>query len=386
MKYLSCLIALLMTSSLYAETAPNQLTDSEQRSGWQLLFDGKSTDGWRNYKRDGVTDGWKIIDGALVRAGSGAGDIITDKKYKAFELSLEYKISKGGNSGVMFHVLEGDGPPWHTGPEIQVQDNVDGHDPQKAGWLYQLFKPEAPNWAVDKSVVDTTRPAGDWNQLYIRISKNDSEVCMNGVRYYRFKIGDKKWNEQVAASKFAKLEGFGNAEEGYICLQDHGNEVAYRNIKVREIADDGSVPQPIDGTLKMKGTLAFPNLKWDGWEAVDDAGKARGLRLMELTYAKDGSNRLFAASQYRRDLDVRESIGRDGVASAAGLAWQGPRLEETWRERTRVARIGDASRLQVQRVLLRLLLASDRKQVGRFAVHDFKRRSQSVPIRIPNRS
>jgi glucose/arabinose dehydrogenase len=298
MKYLSCLLVLLMTSNLFAETAPNQLTDSEQRSGWRLLFDGKSTDGWRNYKKKGVSDGWKIIDGALVRAGGGAGDIITDKKYKAFELSLEYKISKGGNSGVMFHVLEGDGPPWHTGPEIQVQDNVDGHDPQKAGWLYQLFKPEAPRWAVDKSVVDTTRPAGDWNQLYVRIAKNDSEVCMNGVRYYRFKIGDKKWNAQVAASKFAELEGFGKAEEGYICLQDHGNEVAYRNIKVREIAEDGSVPQPIDGKLKMKGTLAFPNLKWDGWEAFDDAGKARGLRLMELTYPKDGSNRLFAASQY----------------------------------------------------------------------------------------
>ncbi len=298
MKYLMCLVAVCLTSNLFAESALNQLTDSEKRSGWQLLFDGESTDGWRNYNKDGLSAGWKIVDGALVRAEKGAGDIITEKKYKAFELSLEYKISKGGNSGVMFHVLEGDGPPWHTGPEIQVQDNVDGHDPQKAGWLYQLFRPEAPRWAVDKSVLDTTRPAGDWNQLYIRIAKNDSEVCMNGVRYYRFKIGDKKWDQQVAASKFAKLEGFGNAGEGYICLQDHGNEVAFRNIKVREIGDDGSVPQPIDGELKMKGTLAFPNLKWDGWEAFDDAGKARGLRLLELTYPKDGSNRLFAASQY----------------------------------------------------------------------------------------
>lgn len=298
MKLLSVLIAVSFTSQVFAETAVNQLTDSEKRSGWQLLFDGTSTDGWRNYKKDGMSGGWKIVDGALARVAKGAGDIITDKKYGSFELSLEYKISKGGNSGVMFHVLEGAGPPWHTGPEIQVQDNVDGHDPQKAGWLYQLYKPSAPRWSVDKSVVDTTRPVGQWNQLYIRINKDDCEVCMNGVRYYRFKLGDKTWNKQVAASKFAKLDGFGKAGNGHICLQDHGNEVAYRNIKVREIGDDGSVPQPIDGKLDLKGTVAFPNLKWDQWEPVDEDGRARPLRLMELTYAKDGSNRLFAASQY----------------------------------------------------------------------------------------
>ena len=196
----------------------NQLTDSEQRSGWKLLFDGKIDRRLAKLQETRISDGWKVVDGALVRAAQGAGDIITDKKYGAFELSLEYKISKGGNSGVMFHVLEGDGPPWHTGPEIQVQDNVDGHDPQKAGWLYQLFKPSAPAWAVDKSLVDSTRPAGEWNQLYIRISKDESEVCMNGVRYYRFKIGDKQWDELVAASKFAKFEG--SAKQGkatFVC-------------------------------------------------------------------------------------------------------------------------------------------------------------------------
>ncbi|MCG8652029.1 MAG: PQQ-dependent sugar dehydrogenase, partial [Pirellulales bacterium] len=217
------------------------------------------------------------------------------KKYGSFELSLEYKISKGGNSGVMFHVVEGSGPPWHSGPEIQVQDNVDGHDPQKSGWLYQLYQPGS----TGKGIVDATRPAGQWNQLYIRIARGGQcEVCMNGVRYYRFKIGDRSWNSRVAKSKFSKFKGFGTAGEGHICLQDHGNEVAYRNIKVRELGADGSVPQPIDGKLGLTATLAFPNLKWDGWEAVDDSGKIRPLRIMELTYPKDDSNRLFAASQF----------------------------------------------------------------------------------------
>lgn len=298
MKYLSFLLTLSLTSLALADSATNQLTESEQRSGWQLLFDGETTDGWRNYKKDGISDGWKVIDGAITRVAKGAGDIITDKKYDDFELSLEYKISKEGNSGVMFHVLEGDGPPWHTGPEIQVQDNVDGHDPQKAGWLYQLYQPSVPRWAVDKTIPDATRPAGEWNQLYIRINKDDCEVCVNGVRYYHFKLGDNDWNNKVAASKFAKLEGFGKAGEGYICLQDHGDEVAFRNIKVREFSDDGAVPQPIDDKLNLTGTLAFPNLQWDQWEPVDDSGQLRPLRLMELTYPKDGSNRLFAASQY----------------------------------------------------------------------------------------
>jgi glucose/arabinose dehydrogenase len=297
MKFIPILIAACVSTHALAENL-NTLTDSEQRSGWQLLFDGESTDGWRNYKKDGVSDGWKVEDGALVRFGKGAGDIITDDQYESFELSLEYKISKGGNSGVMFHVVEGDGPPWRTGPEIQVQDNVDGHDPQKAGWLYQLYKPSVPKWAVNKEEVDSTRPAGQWNQLYIRINKDDCEVCMNGVRYYRFKLGNADWDKKVAASKFAKFEGFGAAGKGHICLQDHGNLVSYRNIKLREFADDGSVPQPIDGSLGLKGTLAFPNLKWDQWEPVNDAGKIRPLRLMELTFANDGSNRLFAASQF----------------------------------------------------------------------------------------
>ncbi len=303
----------LVPTNTFAETAQNRLTDSEARSGWQLLFDGNSTNGWRNYNKEGISDGWQVVDGALVRSGRGAGDIVTNKKYGQFELSLEYKISKGGNSGVMFHVVEGDGPPWHSGPEIQVQDNVDGHDPQKAGWLYQLVKPDRDRSSSDATEMDATRPAGQWNQLYVRIANDQCEVCMNGVRYYRFKIGDKDWNAALAKSKFAKFDGFAAADEGYLCLQDHGNEVAYRNIKVRELAEDGSVPQPIDGKLGMKGVLAFPNLKWDQWQAFDDAGKLRPLRLMELTYAKGDNKRLFAASQvgaiwtFQNRADVEQS-------------------------------------------------------------------------------
>ena len=206
--------------------APNTLTAAEKDAGWKLLFDGKSTDGWRNYKKETIGAPWKIVDGALTLTEKGGGDIITKDQYGAFELSLDFNISKGGNSGVMFHVHETDGTPWQTGPEIQIQDNVGGHDPQKAGWLYQFYK----------SDVDATKPAGEWNTLRIVISPEKCEHYMNGVKYFEYVKGSADWNERLAKSKFSKYPNFGKFDSGFICLQDHGNLVGYRNIKIRPIA------------------------------------------------------------------------------------------------------------------------------------------------------
>lgn len=281
-----------------AETDINSLTRPEKLSGWQMLFDGQSTEGWRNYQKDSVSDGWKIEDGELIRDGKNAGDLITDEKYRYFELSLEYKISEGGNSGLMFHVTEDNPKPWHSGPEIQIQDNLAGHDPQKAGWLYQLYQPTSPAWVDEEGVLDATHPAGEWNQLFVRISPANCEVTMNGQRYFTFKLGDANWKKRVEASKFAKFEQFGAAGEGHICLQDHGNLVAFRNIKVRRLSDTGGAEQPITGVLDLKASLAFPKLKWESWEPVDEDGRQRrALRILELTAAKGGDNRLFAATQ-----------------------------------------------------------------------------------------
>jgi glucose/arabinose dehydrogenase len=275
----------------------NQLSRSELLSGWELLFDGKTTQGWRNFKKADVSDLWKVVDGALVRTGKEAGDLITKDTYKHFELSLEYKIGEQGNSGVMFHVTEAMNKPYQTGPEIQIQDNVDGHDPQKSGWLYQLYKPTPPRWSKKKTILDMTRPPGQWNQIYLRISPGGCQVCVNGAAYYQFKLGNQDWNERVANSKFADWPLFGKAGEGHLCLQDHGDEVAFRNIKVRRLPADGTVPQPIDGELNLSLELAFPKLKWQNWEAFDDAGKMKPLRLVELNYANDDSNLLYATSQ-----------------------------------------------------------------------------------------
>ncbi len=223
---LATIMVTLLSSVLAAADAPhNTLSDAEKAAGWKLLFDGKTADAWRNFKKDTMGEGWKVQDGALVRADKGAGDIITKDPFDAFELTLDYNISKGGNSGLMFHVTEAEKTPWMSGPEIQIQDNVDGHDPQKAGWLYQLYK----------SDTDATKPAGEWNTLRIVISPSKCEQYMNGVKYCEYVKGSKDWDERVAASKFSKMPAFGKSTKGHICLQDHGNLVSFRNIKIRPI-------------------------------------------------------------------------------------------------------------------------------------------------------
>jgi len=215
-------------SQATAEEKLNELTAEESSAGWKLLFDGKSTAGWHNYKKQGkeVGPGWKIENGALTRADKGAGDIVTNDEYDAFELKLDFNISKGGNSGLMYHVQETEGAPWQTGPEIQIQDNKDGHDPQKCGWLYQFY-------STDK---DATKPAGEWNELRILITPEKCEHVMNGVKYVEYVKGSADWNERLAKSKFKAYANFGKPTKGFICLQDHGNLVAYRNIKIRPIA------------------------------------------------------------------------------------------------------------------------------------------------------
>ncbi|HUG93709.1 MAG TPA: family 16 glycoside hydrolase [Planctomycetaceae bacterium] len=289
--------ALIFVVALFAPPAtlpaaepetPNTLSRVETMSGWKLLFDGQTTEGWRNYRREALSDGWKVEGGALTRAGRGAGDIVTTAQYDSFELSIEYRISEGGNSGLMFHVTEDSPQPWHSGPEIQILDNARGGDPQKSGWLYQLYPASE----------DATRPAGEWNQLYVKVSPGQCLTYMNGVRYSVYNKGDRDWDRRVAQSKFAEFPQFGKATRGHICLQDHGNPVAFRNIKLRELPPDGQVPNPVDGTIDVAPAIAFPHLRWDGWEPVDERGRAVPLRPIVLTHAGDGSNRIFVGTQH----------------------------------------------------------------------------------------
>ena len=303
------LLLLAGISSVFADESINRLTESEKRSGWELLFDGTSLEGFKGYQQDTPGAGWRVIDGTIVRA-EAAGDLLTKEMYDSFEIQLEYRISEAGNSGLMFHVSEDGKRPWYSGPEVQIIDNNAGKDGQKAGWLYQLYEPHEKKWVMRiekaaglpvKELVDATRPAGEWNHLYLRVTPGSSEVCLNGVSYYKFVIGSDDWKKRVAKSKFSKFEQFGRAGNGHICFQDHGDEVAFRSIKVRRLPD-GKLPQePADGVLAIEAVPAFPGLVWDGWSPVSDDGKpVLPLRPLTVTHAGDRSGRRFVVEQTGR--------------------------------------------------------------------------------------
>jgi len=297
----------LCPSGSRGEQAPNTLSEAERRSGWKLLFDGANLDAFRNYRQERLGPGWQARDGALVRAARGAGDIVTRDQFGAFELQLEYRISPGGNSGIMFHVTEEEPQPWQTGPEVQILDNAAGQDPQKAGWLYQLYAPTLPD-SVRKAEeqsgrgrpehIDATRPAGEWNHVSLRVAPGGGEVAINGVVYVRFTKGSRDWHERVAASKFATFEKFGRADRGHLCLQDHGDLVAFRSIKVRELPEDGS-PIPFeDGTAAVMAVPAFPEATWEGWSPESaDGSPVVPLRPLVVTHAGDGTGRRFVLDQ-----------------------------------------------------------------------------------------
>lgn len=300
------LLLLPCMSGVFADESINRLTESEKRSGWELLFDGTSLEGFKGYQQDTPGAGWQVIDGAIVRT-EAAGDLLTKEMYDSFEIQLEYRISKAGNSGLMFHVTEDGKRPWYSGPEVQIIDNDAGKDGQKAGWLYQLYEPHEKKWVMRiekaaglpvKELVDATRPAGEWNHLYLRVTPGSSEVCLNGVSYYKFVIGNDDWNKRVAKSKFSKFEQFGKAGNGHLCFQDHGDEVAFRSIKVRRLPDGKLPRKPADGTLSLEAVPAFPGLTWEGWSPLSDDGKpVPPLRPLMVTHANDGSGRRFIVEQ-----------------------------------------------------------------------------------------
>ena len=210
-------------------TAPlNTLSKAEKDAGWRLLFDGQTTAGWRGYQQKKAPAGWAVEDGALTRVAEGA-DLITAKQYGDFELLLEWKISEGGNSGIMYRVTEGPEAAYQTGPEMQVLDDArhpDGRDRlTSAGSAFGLY-------AAPAGVV---KPADEWNQVRIVVRGHHVEHWLNGQKVVEYELESRDWEKRVAASKFRQWPGYGRAPKGHIALQNHGDRVWYRNIKIREL-------------------------------------------------------------------------------------------------------------------------------------------------------
>jgi hypothetical protein len=210
---------------------------SENTNDWTILFDGSSFDHWRGYLSDEMFPEWAIVDSAMVfTPGKEEGkNIISRKKYTNFILSLEWKISEVGNSGIFWGVYEDKrfSEAYMTGPEIQVLDNERhpdsfvGNGIHKAGSLYDMIG--CPDEHIN--------PAGKWNKCVLEIDhkKNIGTVTMNGKASISFPLSGEKWNTMVANSKFKDWEGFGKYPYGYIGLQDHSDKVWFKNIKIKEI-------------------------------------------------------------------------------------------------------------------------------------------------------
>lgn len=217
------LIALTLSSFLFAEN--NTLSEEEKKAGFVLLFDGKTMNEWRNYKREDISKKWVVENETLTLSGRGGMDLITKKQYDDFELLLEWNISKNGNSGIFIHGTEIKGPIYKKAIEIQILDSPKARDVHQPGAVYDLIPAKK----------ESIKKQGEWNKVRILSEKGRVQTWHNGVKVADFEPRGEKFKAMIAKSKFKNWQGFGQNEKGHIGLQDHGNKVSFRNIKIREI-------------------------------------------------------------------------------------------------------------------------------------------------------
>ena len=215
--------------AVLAADQADQVAKPNAEAGWTVLFDGSNLDAFEPYKGGEIKPQWKIEDSTLHLTGGGAGDLVTKKDYGSFVLEFEWKVAAGSNSGVIYHVRMGDGAPYISGPEYQILDDsvhADGKNPMtSAAAIYALYVPK------DKQL----KSVGEWNTSKIVIENGHVEHWLNGKQVASAQIGSDDWNERVAASKFGAWEPFGKTERGRIALQEHGDEVWFRNIRIKPL-------------------------------------------------------------------------------------------------------------------------------------------------------
>lgn len=207
------------------------LSSEEKAEGFRVLFDGSSLDHWRGFKTDDVPKGWSVENRSLHFAGDGGGDIVTRDEFESFELRLDWRISEGGNSGIFFHVAEGDQEnTYETGPEMQVLDN-ERHADARNG----LDRTAGANYALHEPTEDASRPAGEWNEVRLVVDGAHVEHWLNGKKIVEYEMWSDDWKRRVAAGKFDAMPGYGLEKTGHIGLQDHGDPVWFRNIRIKTL-------------------------------------------------------------------------------------------------------------------------------------------------------
>jgi hypothetical protein len=225
--------ATILLASFFApaQKADNTLTDAEKKSGWVLLFDGKTTDKWRTYQNL-PADSWEVVNGELHCKKEGAtkhDDLVTKEEYPSFELSIDWKIEKGGNSGLLYHVLETHKGAYETGPEYQLIDDL--------GFVGKLenWQRSGADYAMHPPSKAAAKPVGQYNHTRILVNGAHVEHWLNGVKVADFNAWTPEWEKLKAASKWKDYPDYGKSKTGVIDLQDHDGGIWFKNIKIRKI-------------------------------------------------------------------------------------------------------------------------------------------------------
>jgi len=255
-----------LSGALLAACTPapknNMLTEAEKAEGWKLLFDGKTLDGWRDYNGDSLTAPWIVEDGCIRAKGSGSdasGYIVTDTVYENFELVWDWKIAEGGNSGMLYHVVENPKfkVPYVTGPEYQLIDDFGFPEPledwQKTAADYAMHVPD-----TSKTII---KPAGEWNTSKIVFDNGHVEHWLNGEKVVEFEAWTDDWFEKKNSGKWKDAPEYGLARKGVICLQDHGSAAWFRNIKIKELPRKTKEVDLFNG-VDLKGWEIYGTEKW----------------------------------------------------------------------------------------------------------------------------
>ena len=285
----------------------NKLTSEEAEQGWEMLFDGKSLDQWRLYNSEG-TGTWSVEDGCLTADGTGSdstGYIISKKEYASFDLKFDWKIAPGGNSGVMYHVVESDrfSTPYLTGPEYQLIDDIgwpgELEEWQKTGADYAMYLPDTAKKILNEP--------GEWNSSRILFDNGHAEYWLNGEKIVEFEAWTPGWFALKNSGKWAGAPEYGLAATGHLSLQDHGSRAWFRNMKIKELPAKESGPVTLFNGYDLTGWTPYGTEKW----YVEDS-------LLVCESGPDKGYGYLATDMYYKDFDLsvdfrQVSDGNSGV-------------------------------------------------------------------------
>jgi hypothetical protein len=225
-------LLLLAVLAAPAFADPNALAPGEREDGFRPLFDGKTLAGWRTYKAAEPKPQWQVVDGAITLTAGGGGDLITKEQFADFELRWEWKIAAEGNSGVMWRVAETREPASRTGPEYQLLDPA-----AKGKYLGEVQKGNVGGALYDlvPAAPARSKPAGEWNESRLVVRGGRFELHLNGVKTAEVDLASEAWSKMLAGSKFATWSRFAKEPKGHLCLQDHGNPVSFRRLRIKTL-------------------------------------------------------------------------------------------------------------------------------------------------------